>query len=208
MVKLLVLISGGIDSPVAAYLMFKNTKHASVDFIFFFIGADKAIVKNCIKQVKKQLGIKRKIKLFIVPYKKNLSVFASIHQKNLQCVLCKRMMLRIASKVAEKYGYDVLVTGDSLGQVASQTLENLFVEDRASNKPVMRPLIGWDKQDIVNLAEKIGTFEYSRKHAGCRVAPKNPRTKARMEEVERVEGDINIEDLVKKSMKMLKTVEI
>ncbi|RLF35833.1 MAG: hypothetical protein DRO96_00245 [Candidatus Aenigmatarchaeota archaeon] len=208
MLKLLSLISGGIDSPVAAYLIQKSSKETHLDFIFFFTGADKTIVKKCIKQIKKQLNIKRKIKLFIVPYKQVISSLVGMKKRRFQCILCKRAMLRMSSIIARKYGYDALITGDSLGQVASQTLENLFVEDRAGEIPVLRPLIGYDKMDIVRVAADIGTLQFSQKHLGCQFAPKKPKTTSSLEEVEKIEKELDISRLIRGALGGVEVEEI
>jgi thiamine biosynthesis protein ThiI len=104
------------------------------------------------------------------------------------CILCKRMMYRVAEAVAKEVGAKGIVTGESLGQVASQTLENLFVLDNIASMPVYRPLIGFDKVEVEKIAREIGTFELSIMPAeGCRAVPSKPTTRARMELVRRLE---------------------
>jgi thiamine biosynthesis protein ThiI len=181
MAKLLCLISGGIDSPVAAYLMSK--KH-DVDYVFFYNDyMDKKeieTVKKCIKKINNS-------KLHLIDNTDILKEIVEKTESNLRCILCKRFMMRMAESID---GYDALVTGDSLSQVASQTLDNLILEDSAIEKPILRPLIGFDKSDIMKIADEIGTLKISEKHKGCSLAPKKPRTKGRLSEIEEEEKKI------------------
>ena len=106
-------------------------------------------------------------------------------------------MLRIANMLGK---YKALVTGESLGQVASQTLYNMACEDSASKIPVLRPLLGFNKNEIIKIAQQIETFGLSKEHKCCAFVPAHPRTKARMHEIEREESKIDMEKLVKESL--------
>jgi thiamine biosynthesis protein ThiI len=207
--KALCLISGGIDSPVAAYLM-ANQGYA-LEFIFFSSEyaspKEKEIVVSCVRQLKKELGIK-KAKLFIIPHSETLRSIIKNCQRNLQCILCKRMMLRIAEKIARQEKCAYLVTGDNLGQVASQTLHNLVVVSSAVKIPVLRPLLCFDKNDTTKISEQIGTFQHSKFHKCCGLLPPSPRTKGRLYEAENAEKNLNVKKLVTEAMRKKKIMII
>ncbi|HUK92977.1 MAG TPA: tRNA 4-thiouridine(8) synthase ThiI, partial [Methanomicrobiales archaeon] len=108
------------------------------------------------------------------------------------CLLCKRRMYRVAGAVAREAGAKGLVTGESLGQVASQTLDNLFVLNDAAELPVFRPLIGLDKEEIIRIARDIGTFPTSTVPIrGCQAVPKKPSTRAVLEKVREIEANLD-----------------
>ena len=184
MLKVLVLISGGIDSPVAAYLVgrlgvevipvyFDNSPFSSIEA--------KSRAVECIKRLKEVLGFKE---AYIFPNGDNLKEFFEKCKRRFICVLCRRMMLRVAEKFALEVGASALVTGESLGQVASQTLQNILVEDKAVKIPVLRPLIGLNKEESVRIARKIGTYEISiRNVVSCTVNPKQPATKVKLNQI-------------------------
>jgi thiamine biosynthesis protein ThiI len=107
------------------------------------------------------------------------------------CILCKRRMYKIAERIAKDEGAKGIVTGESLGQVASQTLDNLMVLDEACNLPIYRPLIGFDKIEVEELAKKIGTYEASTMPAkDCTAVPRKPTTKAKLEKVLEIEKEL------------------
>jgi thiamine biosynthesis protein ThiI len=111
------------------------------------------------------------------------------------------MMERYAEKIAKNEEADAIVMGDSLGQVASQTLQNLRVIDSAVKIPILRPLIGLDKEDVVKIARKIGTYELSiLPSSGCIAVPNNPATRAKLENVLREEKKLNIEKIVNEAV--------
>lgn len=201
--KLISLISGGIDSPVATYLMMK--KGADIVGVYFDNRpfCDEKSLEKTTKLVEKLEKIfNKKIKIYIVPHGNNLSVFAESCRKNLECVLCKRMMLRIGEKIAKTENADGLVTGESLGQVASQTLENIYVENQAVKIPVLRPLIGFDKIEIEKIAKETGLYEISIIPClPCSIVPKKPATMARLENVLNEEEKIDISALVEESVR-------
>lgn len=201
--KAVSLISGGIDSPVATYLMLKK----GVEVIGVHMDNrpftdDKTIEKflELIKHLEKISN--RKIKTYIIPHGNAQMEFAKNCKRKLQCVLCKRMMYRIAAEIAKKEVADAIITGESLGQVASQTLINLEVEGQAIEIPILRPLIGFDKVDTIRIARDIETYEISTIPAlSCRIVPKKPATQAKLEEVlaeeEKVDIDSILKDLIK-----------
>jgi thiamine biosynthesis protein ThiI len=113
------------------------------------------------------------------------------HNEKYTCIFCKRRMYRIAEKIASESGAKGIVSGESLGQVASQTLDNLVVLSDAATIPVYRPLIGFDKADAITLAREIGTFEESISQAtGCKAVPKGPATEAQLAAIQAIERDM------------------
>lgn len=177
--KGVVLISDGIDSPVAAYMM-KN-RGMKLIFLHMINEKNRKSVEN-VKQLIKKISPDSK---FLT--KKHYDTQEKIKKNcntRYQCVLCKRAMLRAAEIVALKEKAKFIVVGDNLGQVASQTLDNLFVLDNATMLPVLRPLLGFDKNEIVAIARRIGTYEIStRNTSACMFLPKKPVTKARLQRV-------------------------
>lgn len=195
--KLLSLISGGIDSPVSTYLLLKK---ANIIAVYFDNQpfTDERQLNKAIELIKHLEKIsKKKIKIYIVNHGKSQVIFAKNCNRNIHCLLCRRMMFRIAEKIAKKENAKFLLTGESLGQVASQTLTNIKVESQAVKIPILRPLIGFDKIEIEKIAKKIGTYNISISPGlCCTIVPKKPRTSGRLEEVLREEGKVEIEKMV------------
>jgi tRNA uracil 4-sulfurtransferase len=159
--RALVLLSGGIDSPVAAYRAMKRGLRC--DFVHFsgrpYTGPE-SIYKSYahVAQLDRFQGGSR---LHIVPFGLVQRRIAAAGAGRLQVLSQRRLMLKVASALAQREGDEVLVTGDSLGQVSSQTLHNMRVVEQAADLPVLRPLVAWDKAEIVREAEQIGTFQVS-----------------------------------------------
>lgn len=193
------LVSGGIDSPVAAYVMASKgygivAAHASISK-----NPQKEKIGALVRRVEE--ASKTKIKTYIIPFNAIQEEIARKCNRRFQCLLCKRMMYRAAEKIAQKEKALGIVTGDSIGQVASQTLQNLMVESASINFPVIRPLIGFDKNDTIEIARKIGTFDISIKDAvDCPFVPKRPSTAARIEDVINEENKIDATWLVREAL--------
>jgi tRNA uracil 4-sulfurtransferase len=188
---LVALLSGGIDSPVAAYMMMKRGCKIFPVFVALESFLDETVLARAERVVEVLRQYQPDIKLRVIrdPYlaaaKKELT---RGHNEKYTCIFCKRRMYRIAEKVAEETGAKGIVSGESLGQVASQTLDNLVVLSDAATIPVYRPLIGFDKADAITLAREIGTFEESISHAtGCKAVPKGPSTKAQLAAIQEIE---------------------
>ncbi|MEM2933958.1 MAG: tRNA uracil 4-sulfurtransferase ThiI [Halobacteria archaeon] len=200
--KMAALISGGIDSPVAAWLMMKRGCELIAIYFNnspFTDETTKQRALACIAKLK-QWSPGHELKTYEVPHGKNLAIFKAKAAK-LTCVLCKRMMYRIAKEIALRERALGIVTGSSLGQVASQTASNLYVENHGLDFPVYHPLIGFDKMQVADLARKIGTFEFSiQKTASCSAVPIYPVTHAKLEDALEVERQIDIPSLVKASL--------
>lgn len=197
--KVMCLLSGGIDSPVAAYrLMRRGTRATFVHFhafpVLWGVSRDKA--QSLVETLNRY---QLRSRLHLVP-------FASIQQRLLfdvppryRVVVYRRLMLRIAEALARREGAQALVTGESLGQVSSQTLENLYTIDGVARMPVLRPLIGMDKVDIIRESRRLGTYEISiQPDEDCCTlfVPGNPVTRSTPEELARIESALDIDALV------------
>jgi len=206
--KVVCLVSGGIDSPVAAWLAMK--KGLTPVFVYFDNSpfTDETTQQRALEAVKNlsQYASGKGIKLYIVPHGDDLANILGNCPHNLTCVLCKRMMYRVAEKIAIKEGAEAIVTGEIIGEHASQTLRNLHVVNEVlSNVTVLRPLIGMNKTEVESIARKIGTFDASIKPAlGCTAVPPKPRTRARLEEVQKAEKRLNIESIIERDFENVK----
>tara|TARA_Y100000294_G_scaffold167156_1_gene176059 strand:- start:1218 stop:2375 length:1158 start_codon:yes stop_codon:yes gene_type:complete len=208
--KVLVLLSGGIDSPVASWLMMK--RGCKVDFLHFHtFKNNKQGFDSKIKILVKKLNeYQRSSKLYLVPY----SVYEIMAQgevlQKYDLVLFKYFMLKLAEKFAIENNYDAIVLGDNLGQVASQTIENLRATSFGISIPIFRPLLTYDKQEIIDLSKKIGTYEMSiEKYKDCcSILSRKPSTKTKLEFFKKVLEKINVDEIVNKSMKELEGFEI
>jgi len=195
--RAVVLLSGGIDSPVAAYLMGRQGLELVLvhfDNRPFTSDAEVDKAKALMTKVDQALGTKTK--KIMVPHGKTQAELARCCRRNMECVLCRRMMFRVAERLAEKHDARAIVTGESLGQVASQTLANMSVEERATRLPILRPLVGLDKVEIERIAKTIGTYETSiLPGLCCTIAPKKPSTYSRLEGATEEEAKVDIDGL-------------
>ena len=183
--KGVLLMSDGIDSPVAGYLLARQ-RVGLVALHFDASPGENSESADRISAIRTKLeeAADAEVEAYSVPHRNTLTALSERCKPNLTCVLCRRMMFRVGASIAERMGAAFLITGESLGQVASQTLTNLFVEEQASPVPVVRPLIGMDKVEIVNIAKTIGTFELSTSSAAeCDFAPQKPSTNSTLDEV-------------------------
>lgn len=202
--KAMCLLSGGIDSPVAAHSIIK--RGAKLEFVHFH--AYPYTNKSSIKKVEKLVKLLNKFQfhsiLYLVPFAEiQKQIFLKTPSK-LRVILYRRLMVRIAQEIANNKKILTLVTGENLGQVASQTMENISVIDHAIDLPVLRPLIGQDKEEIINKAKNIDTYEISilpDQDCCSRFLPKHPATKANLKEVEKAEKKLKIKKLVKDAIK-------
>ncbi|WP_292369643.1 tRNA uracil 4-sulfurtransferase ThiI [Methanoregula sp. UBA64] len=191
---LVALVSGGIDSPVAAYMMMKRGCKIVPVFVALDTFLDETVlaraerVVEVLRQYQPDIQLRVIHDSYLAAAKKEL---VRSHHEKYTCIFCKRRMYRIAEKVAEETGAKGIVSGESLGQVASQTLDNLVVLSDAATIPVYRPLIGFDKADVIALAREIGTFEESTSRAtGCKAVPKGPSTKAQLAVILEIEREM------------------
>jgi len=200
--KFISLISSGIDSPVAVYLLSKIADEIILvhgDIRPFTDDRENEKFKKLAKHLDKITSCK--IKVIVMPHGNSLNEYKQNCTDRYTCVFCKRMLLRYAEKIAEKEKADAIIMGDSLGQVASQTLQNIRVIDQAVSIPVLRPLIGLDKEDVVKIAKEIGTYDLSiLKAEGCNAVPNKPSTMAKIEAILDEENKIDVKNLVKKAV--------
>src|SRR6202050_739336 len=202
--RMMCLLSGGYDSAVAAYHMMKRGAHLS--FVHFYGTGAKAGESS----LHVASGLARKLvpyqfhaKLYRVPFEAIQREIVRYAPEDLRVLLYRRMMLRIAEVIARREHALALLTGDSLGQVASQTLRNLAAVDAAAHMPVFRPLVGADKTDILATARKIGTYEISSEpfHDCCPVfLPRTPALYARTGELDEAEAKLDMPALVKQGI--------
>jgi len=209
--RLVSLLSGGIDSPVAAWLMMR--RGAAVVPLFMdqrpHVGDDYASRVESVAGRLREYVPRREFCLLAIEMGEIMSRIRERCPARLRCVVCKRMMVRIGCRVAMEERALGLVTGESLGQVASQTLFNLRLIDEVASFPVFRPLIGMEKEESVSLAREIGTYEVSttRVH-GCSVVPPRPATRARVEEVVEAESELGVESLVDGAISTLRRIPL
>ena len=205
----MLLLSDGIDSPVAGYQMANQGVELIV--LHFTTSVDDpdgqlANAKDIVTRLEASVGTS--IRVFVVPHTETLKTLSAKCRKNLTCVLCKRMMLRVAGALAEDTGSAFIITGDSLGQVASQTLANLFVEEQATQVPVLRPLIGMDKVEITRIAKAIDTYEISASSGThCVFAPERPSTNSTQEEVSEEEERTDVHSIAAEAKSRMTEVE-
>jgi thiamine biosynthesis protein ThiI len=191
--KMVALFSGGIDSPVAMWLMMKRGCKVVPIYFDNTPYTDESNYNRAMSVIKilREYATQDKFYIYVVPHGKTLEKAITQAPRRLTCLLCKRAFYRVATIIAEKENAKGIITGESLGQVASQTLDNLMVLNEATYLPVFRPLIGLDKLEIEGIAKKIGTYEASCiKTASCSAAPDKPRTKAKLEEVKKAEEEL------------------
>lgn len=202
--SVMALISGGIDSPVAAWRMMRRGCHTS--FVHFHSApftdaASQEKVKEIVHALSAWHG--SPVRLVMVPLGAVQRKVVTSAPEKYRVILYRRFMLRIAEVLAKEVKAEALVTGEALGQVASQTLSNMTTTESAATIPIMRPLIGMDKQEIVDTARQIGTFELSiQPHQDCCqfLEPRHPATYTTPDELNDVEKGMDIEALVKEGL--------
>lgn len=207
--KAAVLMSGGIDSPVAAFMMAK--RGLSLTAIHFASPPytsrqSEEKVFDLVNQVSLYCG---HIKTIVVPFTKIQEEIKKNCKEELFTIIMRRMMMRLAEKISEKEDLKAIITGESLGQVASQTLPAIACTDQATNLPVLRPLIGMDKDEIVTISRKIETFDISiLPYEDCCTVftPKHPRTKPVLKFVEQEEKKLNLNQLIDQAMDNLRYI--
>lgn len=204
--KVISLVSSGIDSPVATYLMMKR----GCQVIALYCDNDPYTSSEALKNFEDiidQLNLYASgapIKKRVVKYGEYLSVCKGDAPEKMTCVLCKSGMYKLAGMLAKKLHAEAVIDGSSLGQVASQTLPNILATREDLDVPVLSPLIGLDKLEITRIAEKIGTFEISKRDdGGCKAVPRYPETNANLELVKEVKEIINQDEELEKAFKTI-----
>lgn len=202
--KFISLISGGFDSPLAATLMIKR---GFIPIFLTFLTSDDKMhsMKNKVITIIKKLKelTKSPIKVYIIDFDDSLNVLKTNCQRKLTCVLCKRLMIRLARIVGLIENVNIIVTGDILGEQASQTLDNIYsYNDIAEDFVILRPLIAYDKNEVIDAIRELGLYDLiSHPSATCGFNPQYPETHAKLKEVLFSEKKISLKDLVDKSIK-------
>lgn len=206
--RAMLLISGGIDSPVAGYMLAKRgVELSAVHFASPPYTSDRALekVKDLLRQMTLYTG---RIKLYTVSFTEIQEKIRDQIPEEYSTIVMRRFMMRIASEIAKKDEAKALITGESLGQVASQTLDAICCTDAVSKMPVFRPLIGMDKEEIIEISRKIETFEVSVQpfEDCCTVfTPKHPKTKPEMDKLVAVEDVFSVDALVENAVNNTET---
>lgn len=207
----MVLLSGGIDSPVAAWMMAKRGMVIdAVHFHSYPYTSPRAQqkVEELAEIVSSYCGRINMTVINLLPIQEEI---VSNCPEDETTILVRRFMMRIAEKIAVKQNALMLITGENLGQVASQTAEALVVTDQSVSMPVMRPLIGMDKVEIMDMARRIGTYEKSiEPYEDCCTVflPKHPVTKPRLEKILKSESKLDVEKLVEMAVDSAEQVQI
>jgi len=205
------LISGGLDSPVAGYMLAK--RGVSLFAVHFFsppYTSERAKLKvlDLLQVVSVYSG---KISCFIVPFTKIQEAIKTNCPEDLFTIIMRRFMMKIASVIAERESCSALITGESLGQVASQTMDGIACTDAVCEMPVFRPLIGMDKEEIVQISRKIGTYDISIQpfEDCCTVfTPRHPRTKPKLKFVELAESNFDFTKLLEEAVEGTEQINI
>ncbi|MBP5177396.1 MAG: tRNA 4-thiouridine(8) synthase ThiI, partial [Clostridia bacterium] len=207
----MLMLSGGIDSPVAGYMMAK--RGMKLDAVHFHSYPYTSVAAR--EKVEKLAGMVAEytngINLYVVKF---TEIQEAIHEKcpeELMITLMRRFMMRIAERLAILYGGQAIITGESLGQVASQTIESITSSNSVVKMPVLRPLIAFDKLDIIEIAQKIDTFETSiLPYEDCCTVflPKFPAIKPKMETILKAEAKLDVEKLIEDALKNTEVVKI
>ncbi|MEX1253130.1 MAG: tRNA uracil 4-sulfurtransferase ThiI [Dehalococcoidia bacterium] len=208
--RVVAMLSGGIDSPVAAWRVM--SRGCSVSFVHFqsFPYLDASSRDKAIALVRHLTMWQYRSRLHVVSFGDVQHQIVASCTPPLRVVLYRRFMLRIAEAIAERERAEALVTGESLGQVSSQTLSNLVTIDRATTMPVLRPLIGRDKEEIIIEARALGTYETSIEpdQDCCTLfVPRSPATHSSIAQIEEAEGALDVSALVAQALSNIETIE-
>ena len=207
----MLMLSGGIDSPVAGYMMARR----GVQVTGIYYHSHPYTSERAKDKVKKLASILKestgRFRLIIPSFTEiQLAIMEKCPEDELTIIM-RRFMMRLACEAAKKYKIQSVTTGESVGQVASQTMEALIVSDAVADRPVFRPLVAMDKTDIMEIANKIGTYETSILpfEDCCTIfVPKHPKTKPRLQEIEAHEAALDVEALVRESLDNAEVIEI
>ena len=209
--KAAILISGGIDSPVAAYMMAKRgLALTAIHFASPPYTSERAEEKVCelLRQVSRYAG---HIRMLVVPFTELQEAIRDNCPEELFTLVMRRMMMRIASLLAKREDCGALITGESLGQVASQTIRALACTDAVATMPVFRPVIGMDKEEIITIARKIDTFDISiQPYEDCCTVftPRHPRTRPTIEMLERAEEAWDYAPMLERAVENVRIVKL
>ena len=201
--KCLVMLSGGIGSPVAAYLLLKR----GVDITCIHYASppytNSGVIDKLEDILHKLTKYQPRIRLFIVPFTKIQEKIYEVSSEGYPITIMRRMMYRLASRLAKRLKINCLANGESIGQVASQTIDSLSVINEVTNMPVLRPLCTYDKVDIIKISEEIGTYDISiRPYEDCCTifAPVKPKTSPHIDECLKIEEKFDFESLIEEAL--------
>ncbi|MGB8955071.1 MAG: tRNA uracil 4-sulfurtransferase ThiI, partial [Tumebacillaceae bacterium] len=207
--KVMLLLSGGIDSPVAGWMAMKRGATVEgIHFQSFPFTSERAQekVNDLAKILAKHGGRVRLHNVYFTEIQKAIRMHVP---EEYSITIMRRIMMRIADRLAHQRKALALVTGESLGQVASQTLESMYVINNVTNMPILRPLVAMDKVDIMRIAKNIGTYETSiLPYEDCCTVfmPKNPKTRPKLHEAEAAEAKLDIEALIQEALEKTETL--
>jgi thiamine biosynthesis protein ThiI len=207
--KAMLMLSGGIDSPVAGYLAMKRGIDIEVVHFFSPPYTSERAKEKVIDLSRKLAEINGRIKVHIVPFTKIQEAIRDQVPENYTMTTTRRLMLRIADVIREKQEALAIITGESIGQVASQTLESMFAINAVTNTPLLRPLIMMDKPDIIKIAQEIDTFDISNRpfEDCCTIfVPAAPKTRPKKEKVEFYESFLDFEPFISQAVETMETM--
>ena len=209
--KIMHMLSGGIDSPVAAYLLMK--RGIRIECIHFASPPYTNIgVIEKLKDILSKLNVYQdSIRLNIVPFTKIQEKIYETADESYCITIMRRMMFRLASELAKRRNCPAISSGESVGQVASQTLESMNTINEVTNLPILRPLVATDKLDIIEMARKIDTYDISiRPYEDCCTifAPKNPKTKPSLEKAKEYETKVDYDSLLKEALDNIEVIYV
>ena len=205
------LLSGGIDSPVASWMMAKRGVALEMVHFYSYPYTSPEAREKVLELAKLLTPWCGRLTVHVVPFTAIQEELRRKCPEELFTVLMRRFMMRIAEGVARRTGCRAVVTGESLGQVASQTMDAMAVTGAVTALPIFRPLVGMDKEEAVRIARKIGTFETSiLPYEDCCTVftPRHPRTRPRLEDVEAIEEPLDMEGLVKEALEGIERVQV
>jgi thiamine biosynthesis protein ThiI len=209
--KSLLLLSGGIDSPVAGYLAMKRGVHIEAVHFHSPPFTSERAKQKVLDLAKELTAFGNTVKIHLVPFTKlQQQIFRDIPEDYAMTVM-RRVMLRIAEKICRQTNILSLTTGESLGQVASQTMESMNVINEVTNYPVLRPLVAMDKDDIIRISKQINTYEISiRPYEDCCTifVPKSPKTRPKRDKVNHLESAADFTPLIQEAMNEIEIVKV
>ena len=205
------LLSGGIDSPVSSYMIAKRGVHLIPVHFFSFPYTSEAAKEKVLTLAEKLTAYCGKLMVEIVPFTRIQEEIRDKCPEEYFTIIMRRFMMRIAQRIAEDNGCGAIVTGENLGQVASQTMSAMAVTEAVTDLPVLRPLIGFDKAEIVSLARKIDTFETSiLPYEDCCTVftPRHPKLKPSIAECEEIERSLDMEELIEDAVRNIERIRL
>ncbi|MDY0017858.1 MAG: tRNA uracil 4-sulfurtransferase ThiI [Candidatus Delongbacteria bacterium] len=209
--KVGLMLSGGIDSPVAGYLAQKRGCYLNCIYFHSPPHTSQKAKEKVFELAKKLKDYQTGIRVFTVNFTESQLMLKKLTDEQYFVVLGRRMMMRIANEIAKEHEFKALITGESLGQVSSQTLENMHGIDTIAELPVLRPLICYDKDETIEIARRIGTFDISvLPYDDCCTLflPPNPNTRSKVHNLEREEKKVDIDAIVQKAVKTVEVTDL